>query len=209
MPAPAARPVPAATPLAIVRDPRQAATLVHPERARLLEALSEPHSASALGRRFNLPRQRLNYHLRALERARLVELVEERRKGNCIERVVRATARAYVLSPDVLGTLGRTGEEARDRMSASWLLSVAARMIREVASLVSRAQAARKRVATLTLESDIRFASAEDRARFAEELTADIGRLAAKYHDEHAAGGRRFRLVAAVYPRPADKEQPR
>ncbi len=172
----------------------------------MLEALAEPQSASALGRRFSLPRQRLNYHLRELEKVGLVELVEERRKGNCIERIVRATARAYVLSPDVLGALGRTDEEARDRLSASYLLSMAARVIREVASLVTRAESARKRVATLTLESEIRFASAEDRARFAEELTADLGRLTAKYHDEHAAGGRRCRLIAAVYPRPTDKE---
>jgi hypothetical protein len=31
-------------------------------------------------------------------------------------------------------------------------------------------------------------------------MTASIARLAAKYHNEPAEGGRRFRLLAAVYP---------
>jgi hypothetical protein len=47
-----------------------------------------------------LPRQQVGYHLRALEQAGLVELVEERRKGNCIERIVRAAACSYVISPE-------------------------------------------------------------------------------------------------------------
>ena len=67
-------------------------------------------------------------------------------------------------------------------------------------SLCIRARRAGKRVATLTLETEIRFASAESRAAFAEEMTASIARLAAKYHNERAEGGRRFRLLSAVYP---------
>ncbi len=191
-------------PLSVIRHPDQAAVLLQPDRLRLLEALGEPDSASGLARRFALPRQRLNYHLRELERAGLLELVEERRKGNCIERVVRATARAYVISPEVLGALGATREEAADRFSASHLLAVAGRTIREMASLVTRAAASRRRLATLTLDTEIRFASAETRAQFAEELTAAVARLAARYNAADAPGGRTFRLVAAAYPAPAD-----
>ena len=57
-----------------------------------------------------------------------------------------------------------------------------------------------KRIATLTLETEIRFPSAASRAAFAEELTASIAQLAAKYHNERAEGGRRFRVIAASYP---------
>ena len=46
----------------------------------------------------------------------------------------------------------------------------------------------------------MRFANAEKRAAFARELTEAVARLAAKYHDERAPGGRRFRLLAAVHP---------
>ena len=118
--------------LLTVRDPAQAAALLQPQRLRLLEGLSEPDSAAGLARRFGLPRQQLNYHLRELERAGLVELVEERRRGNCVERVVVATARHYVISPEVLGGLGASLDEVRDHFSSTSLVAVAARAIREL-----------------------------------------------------------------------------
>jgi hypothetical protein len=136
----------------------------------------------------------LNYHLRELEREGFLELIEERRKGNCMERVVRAVAREFLIAPQAGNRV------TADRFSAAYLASTAARMIRELAALCIRACHAGKRVATLTLETEIRFASAESRAAFAEELTASIAQLAAKYHNTRAEGGRRFRLIAASYP---------
>ena len=189
-------------PLDIVRSPESAAALLDPTRQRLLEHLREPDSATGLARRLRLPRQRLNYHLKVLEAAGLVELVEERRKGNCIERVVRATARAFIISPEALGALGPSAETAADRLSSAYLVAVAGRTIRDVAALEDRARKEGKRIATLTLETEVRFANAESRARFAEELAEALARVAAKYHDERAPGGRRFRLLAAVHPVP-------
>jgi DNA-binding transcriptional ArsR family regulator len=177
---------------------------MQPERRRLLEALSEPDSASGLARRFDLPRQRLNYHLKELERVRLLDLVEERRKGNCIERVVRATARSYVISPAALGALGGSVPEVVDRFSALHLVSLAARAVREVGGLLTRAAAAEKRVATFSIDSEIRFRTARDRAAFADDLTAAFTSLSAKYHDPKAGAGRTFRFTAFVHPRLAE-----
>jgi DNA-binding transcriptional ArsR family regulator len=188
--------------LDVIHSPASAAALLDPTRQRLLSHLREPDSASGLARRLRLPRQRINYHLRVLEGAGLVELVEERRKGNCLERVVRATARAFVISPEALGALAPTAETAVDRLSGAYLIAAAGRAIRDVAALESRARKEGKRVATLTLEADVRFADAESRARFAEELSEALARIAAKYHDDRAPGGRRFRLLAAVHPVP-------
>jgi DNA-binding transcriptional ArsR family regulator len=147
-----------------------------------------------------LPRQRVNYHLRELERHGLVELVEERRKGNCLERLVRATARYYLISPEALGRLGSDPAAMQDRFSAAYLVGVAARAIRELAVLRLRADRARKRLATLTVEAQVRFASAEDRHAFAEELATAVARLAAKYHNEKAEGGRSYRFFLGAYP---------
>jgi hypothetical protein len=180
--------------LQIVQSPEKAAVLLQPGRLGLLEGLVEPDSAAGLARRMGVPRQKMNYHLRELERQGFLELVEERRKGNCMERIVRATARAFLIAPHA----GKT--TAADRFSAAYLVSTAARVIRELATLGLRARHAGKRIATLTLETEIRFATAESRTAFAEELTASIAHLAAKYHHEHAEGGRRFRLIAASYP---------
>jgi DNA-binding transcriptional ArsR family regulator len=185
----------------VVSDARGAATLLDPTRTRLLSELREPGSGASLARKLGLPRQRLNYHLRELEKQGLVELVEERRRGNCMERVVRATARTYLIDPALLGALGPEPEAVRDRASVGFQIAVAARSIRELAEIAALARDAGQRVATLTLDTEIRFASATARNAFAEELTAAVGRLVAKYNDTKAAGGRRFRLVAAVHPK--------
>ncbi|MGH3162928.1 MAG: helix-turn-helix domain-containing protein [Gemmatimonadales bacterium] len=186
--------------LSVIRQADTAAVLLDPVRQQLLSQLAEPDSASGLARRLRLPRQRINYHLRALETAGLVELVEERRKGNCLERVVRATARAFIISPEALGPLGLTHDTAPDRLSSAYLIAAAGRTIRDVGALEARARREQKRLATLTLETEVRFATAESRAAFVEELAATVARLAARYHDERAPNGRRFRLLAAVHP---------
>jgi DNA-binding transcriptional ArsR family regulator len=192
--------MPAGRALSVIRGPREAALLLQPTRRKLVAHLAEPGSASSLARKLGLPRQRLNYHLRELEKQGLVEFVEERRKGNCVERIVRATARSYLISPEALGLLGASAEERQDHWSASSLIAAAARAVRDVATLEARARDAGKRLATFTLEADVRFASAARRNAFAEELATAVGRLTAKYHDDSAEGGRRFRLLVGGYP---------
>ena len=183
-----------------VQDPGRAGVLLDPVRMRLLEQLGEPDSAAGLARRLGMARQVVNYHLRTLEKEGFVELVEERRKGNCMERVMRATARSFVIDPAVLGRLGADPNQFQDRFSAAYLVAVAAKTIRDVAGLRTRAEKAGKRLATFTLQTEVRFASAPERAAFVEELTAEIARLAAKHHDEQTPGGRRFQFVLGGYP---------
>ena len=187
--------------VAVIEDPAAAEASLDPIRARLLAELAEPGSASTLAARVDgLTRQKANYHLRALERHGLVELVEERRKGNCTERVLRATAAAYVISPSALSAVAPDPSREPDQRSARWLLAVAGRLVREVGELITGAKVAGKPLATLGIDSEIRFASARDRAAFAVELSEAVNRLVAKYHDEHAPGGRPHRFVVALHP---------
>jgi DNA-binding transcriptional ArsR family regulator len=198
-----------ATALGVIRGAATAALMLQPTRRLVLENLDQPRSAAGLARLLGLPRQKLNYHLRELEREGLAECVEERRKGNCTERLLRATARAFVISPEALGALGPRPEAAADRFSAAYLIAAAARTVRDVGTFEAGARAAGKRVATLTLEADVRFASAAARAAFAQELSAAVAALAARYHDETAPGGRRFHLLAAVHPAVSPAPAPR
>ena len=184
----------------VIDDPAAAEVSLDPVRARLLAELVEPGSAAAVARRVGLPRQKVNYHLRALERHGLLELVEERKKGNCTERMLRATASSYVISPGVLAAVEPDPARAPDRLSARWLLALSARLVREVGELVTGAERARKRLATFAIDGEIRFASAADRAAFADELAGAVTALVAKYHDESAPGGRGHRIVVAVHP---------
>ncbi|SIR20293.1 ArsR/SmtB family transcription factor [Micromonospora avicenniae] len=186
--------------IAVIEDAAAAEVSLDPMRARLLAALAEPASATMLAARVGLPRQKVNYHLRALEQHGLIELVEERRKGNVTERVMQATATSYVISPAALAAVRPDPAEAPDRLSARWLLALAARLVQDVGSLITGADRAKKRVATFAVDANVRFASATDRAAFAEELAATIGALVARYHDENAPGGREHRVVFALHP---------
>jgi DNA-binding transcriptional ArsR family regulator len=149
-----------------------------------------------------LTRQKVNYHLRALEEHKLVEPAEERRWGGLTERLMVATATSYVVSPAALGAIGADPARNGDRHSASYMIAVAARIVREVGSLWARARLADKRLATLSIDTVVRFRSPADRAAFTSDLASAIAALAARYHDETAMGGRSHRLVVASYPAP-------
>ena len=187
--------------LDVVRELDRASVLLNPLRLRIVSELREPDSASGLSRKLGLPRQKLNYHLRELESAGFLELVEERRKGNCTERVLRATARSYLVDPAVLGEAGLDPDAFTDRFSSSYLLALAGRTIHDVSALRERADKVGKMLPTLSLESEVRFASAEKQAAFADELTKALQRLLAKYHDENAPGGRPFRILLVSHPK--------
>ena len=186
--------------LTVIDDPAAAGVSLDPVRARLLAELVEPGSASSLAVKVGLARQKVNYHLRTLEQHGLVELVAQRRKGNMTERVLQATAASYVISPAALGAVAPDPARAPDRLSAQWLIAVAARIVREVGELLAGATKARKRLATFAIDGEVRFATAADRAAFADELARAVTDLVGRYHDETAPSGRRYRVVVAVHP---------
>ena len=186
--------------VAVIEDATVAEMSLDPVRIRLLTELVNPASATMLADKVGLPRQKVNYHLRTLEAHGLIELVEERKKGNCIERVMRGVAKSYVISPAVMATMQPDPARSPDRLSARWLLALSSRLVRDTAALISGAAKARKSLATYALDGEIRFASATERAAFAEELTTAISALISKYHAENATGGRSHRLVVAVHP---------
>jgi DNA-binding transcriptional ArsR family regulator len=186
--------------IAVIEDPAAAEVSLDPIRARLLAELSEPGSATMLAAKVGLSRQKVNYHLKTLEAHGLVEMIEERRKGNVTERIMRATAASYVISPTALASVEPDPARSPDQLSASWLLAVAARLVRDVGALITGAARARKRVATFAIDGEVRFASAADRAAFVQELAGAVTALVSKYHEESAEHGRDHRIVVAVHP---------
>ncbi|WP_214323860.1 ArsR/SmtB family transcription factor [Nonomuraea sediminis] len=184
----------------VIEDPAAAEVSLDPMRSRLLAELVEPGSATSLAAKVGLARQKVNYHLRTLEKHGLVELVEERKKGNVTERVMRATGASYVISPVALAAVQPDPSRSPDRLSARWLLALAAQLVRDVGMLITGAAKARKRLATFAIDGEVRFATAADRAAFAEELAVAVTSLVSKYHDESAEGGRSHRVIVAVHP---------
>jgi predicted ArsR family transcriptional regulator len=186
----------------VIEDRAAAAVALDPVRARLLSELATPASAATLAARLGIARQKVNYHLRTLEAHGLIALAAERAHGGITERVLQATAATYVVSPGALSDAAVDPGAAADRLSARYLIALAGRVVRDVGSLTRRAAAAGKRLPTMSIDTEVRFRNAADRAAFADELTAAVIALAARYHHDD---GRPHRLVVAAYPRP--KEQ--
>lgn len=197
--------------LRVIDDPASAGVALDPVRSRLLSELRTPASAATLAGRMGLPRQKVNYHLRTLEAHGLVRVDSQKRWGGLTERRLVATASSYVVSPEALGPVAPPDDPARgvdgkavDRLSASYLVALAARVVREVGRLLRKSEELGKRLATLSIDTEVRFRSAGERAAFSTELTAAVGALVSRYHDESAPGGRRHRLMIGAYPQPEE-----
>jgi DNA-binding transcriptional ArsR family regulator len=190
----------------VIDDPAAAVVALDPIRARLLAELAEPASAATLAARVGLARQKVNYHLRTLEAHGLVRVAGERRWGGLTERLLVATAASYVVSPGALGEAATDPDKAADRLSARYLIALAARVVREVGDMARRAEREDRRVATLALDTEIRFRSAAERAAFTDDLATAVTALVSRYHDAEAPGGRRHRFVVAAHPLPDSPE---
>jgi DNA-binding transcriptional ArsR family regulator len=194
----------------VIDDPEAAAVALEPIRSRLLAELALPASAATLAARVGLARQKVNYHLHTLEAHGLVRLAQKRKWGGLTERLLVATAISYVVSPSALGPIAVDPERESDRLSASYLIALGARVVREVGDLVRRAKDTGRRLATLAVDTEVRFRSATDRAAFSNELAVAITRLVSKYHDASAPGARAHRLLIVAHPLPqkSDRKEP-
>jgi len=196
--------------LATVSDPRQAGLLLHPLRARLLSLAREPVSSSDLARRLGLPRQRVNYHVRALEAAGFLKMAGRQRKRNMIEQRYVATARAFVLSPGVLGPVGADWREIGDPASTEYLLALTEQVRGDLARVQEDARAEGESVSTLSLKAQFRLESPGQRAEFSRAIREAIVGVIARYTNpnrlENGRPGRGepFRLVLAGYPAPPE-----
>jgi hypothetical protein len=189
-----------ATHLDIIDDPARARVALQPIRLRLLQLLERPQSAPQVAKALGMPRQRVLYHLRTLEAQRLVEAHDHGSVGRRIDRSYVRTATSYAIAPKTLGGVAVDPRTVADAFSSAYLSAVAGRALNDLAALGRAAAARGKRVPTITLETDVRFATPADQRRFADELASALATLAAKYHHPGATTGRTFRVFACGYP---------
>jgi len=197
-----------APPIALLDEPERVRLALSPIRRQLLERLRTPASATQVASELTLGRQRVNYHLRALEGAGLIALVEERQRRGCVERILATRAQAFVVDPSVMG--GRDAPTVRaaaqDRFAAEHLIDTAAGIVRDVARMQARAERQGTRLLTFTIDADVTFPTPAALERFASTLAAFVSQEAATLGT--AAGGRRYRLVIGAHPAPAASKSP-
>lgn len=186
------------TALAVLEADSTAACLLDPVRREILSLLQEPGSAIGVASRLGLPRQRLGYHIRQMEEAGLLRHVGDRKRGNFTERLLQSSARHYFLSPQLLGALGTDPKQVADKASSAYQVAVAAEVAQTVATMRDQAEAAGKRLPTVTMQVDVRFASPADQKAFGDELTEAIAGLVEKYH---RADGHTFTFSVLGHPK--------
>jgi DNA-binding transcriptional ArsR family regulator len=187
--------------LALLERPDQVLVALEPLRRELLARLAEPASATELAAALGLGRQKVGYHLKALEEAGLVTLVEERPRRGFTERVLQATASAYVVDPGVLSATPTAHD--LDRHAAERLVAVAADTVRDVTRMQSAAAARDERLLTFTVEADVAFDQPADLEAFTDALVGAVRTTAERFHHP---GGRRYRVVVGGHPTPAREE---
>ncbi len=195
-----------------IRDPQRVTVLMHPLRLRILSLAKSPASATELAGRLQLPRQRVNYHVRELAGARFLRRAGQRRKRNLIERCYQASARSYVLAPEVLGPLAADWRRIEDTMSAQYLIALGSLVQRELSHVSRDAQKQGKRLATLSMTSELRFESAEQRESFVDVMREALVKVIAEHSspallsDGGSGPGRPYRLVMGCYPMPKEED---
>ena len=192
--------------LEVIDNPAAATVALEPVRSRLLSELAEPASAATLATRLGIARQKATYHLKTLEEHHLIKESGQRKWGGITERLYVASAATYVVAPNAMGAVAPDPRKNMDRLSAGYLIALAARVVQEVSDLVRRARAAEQGLATLSMDAEIRFRTAEERAAFTHDLTQAVHSLVSRYHDISAPGGRAHRLVVVAHPLPLEKE---
>lgn len=190
--------------MALVDDPDRLLAGLSPVRRRVLDALAEPASATAVAERLGLTRQQVAYHCKVLEQAGLVELVELRQRRGFTERVLRRSAQEFVVDPDLLPR-GRVRD--RDRHAADHLVGTASGVVRDVTRMQAAAQSRGQRLLTFTLETEVALARPSDVHAYTDALAEALAEVTRRFH---SPGGRRHRVVVGGHPapRPRPEEQP-
>ena len=190
---------------------RAAALFQHPVRRSIVALARTPMSATEMAGRLGLTRQRVNYHVRQLERARFLDRADRRVRRNMIEQRYVATARSYVIAPELLGALAPHASAVHDAASAAALFAIASRAQDDLTRVVADASAQGKRLATLSLTADVRFASAAQRAEFTRAVETAISDIVGRHSmpfttsDGTPGDGRPYRLFLGCHPIPAER----
>jgi DNA-binding transcriptional ArsR family regulator len=176
----------------------QAEALLKPRRIEIMRRLAEPRTCTQLAAELGDSPQKVYYHVKRLQQAGLVELVDERRVRGITEGIYRAVAGSYWLSPRVVGTLGP--RNAQDAMSLGFLLDLAEELQADLARLAATRSAPAADAAdlpSLGIAGEVRL-QPEQRAAFLDDLRSALQDVLTRYGGKE---GPAFRIAVACYPK--------
>lgn len=189
-----------------ITERAHAAEVLQPLRLEILRLTREPASASEMSQKLGLSRQRVNYHVRVLARSGFLKRAGRRRRRNMVEQRYVASARAFLLSPELLGAVGADWRKVENATSAGYLLALNCQMGSDLVRVWRESGTTGKQVPTLSLKSQFRFESPEQRERFTKALEEAVVRVVTDHTspnlkpDGSPGPGSPYRLVLGCYP---------
>lgn len=174
-----------------IEDITQADALLKPKRVEILRHLAEPNTCTQIGGALGETPQAIYYHVKRLQAAGLVTLVDERRVRGIAEGIYQAVARSFWVSPECVGRLG-PARPREEMLGLGYLLNLTEDMTRDLARLASGPVV----LPSFGIAGDIKL-SPEDGAAFVSELQRAFGEVLSRYS---GGEGHTFRLALACYP---------
>ncbi len=181
----------------VVELPEQATVLLNPLRAEILSKLSEPASAAEVARQLSETPQRINYHLKALEKVGLAQRVGSRQVRNLVEVLYQSIARTFVLS-ESLGWNADTVKRMKDQGSLSHLITTSERIKRDALLLMEKSDE-NIEVPSASLHTKIHLEDEDKRKEFVQEYVNLVKGLVQKYQQQEKSE-EAYSVVLAVYP---------
>lgn len=189
--------------LLFIHDPAQAAALLQPLRLDMLTRMAQPSTCPDLAQQLGVPTQQVNYHMRILAAAGLVERIDERRVRGTVEGIYQARAASYWLSAKLVGRIG--AGRASSEVSLGYLLSLAEDLQEDVAQLAEMTPPP----ASLGLSMQLELADPSRRVQFLKDVQRLFQNLGRKYGAAEGTRKRKlqtYRLMLACYQDPQRKE---
>jgi DNA-binding transcriptional ArsR family regulator len=180
----------------LVEHIQQAEVLLKPQPIEILRQLAEPRTCTEIGERLGQSPQRVYYHVRRLVEAGLVEQVAERKVRGIHEGIYQARARAYWISPRLVGRIGDL-RRAQDELSLGYLLDLMEEVQTDIAALDRSAP----ELPSIGVSGAIRV-PADKRQQFFADLQATLQDLFTRYGGSE---GDAFKLAVACYPKGVEK----
>lgn len=181
----------------MVTSTEQAVALLNPLRAEILSGMTEPVSAAEIARSMGETPQKINYHLKALEKVGLVHRVGSRQIRNLVEVLYRAAAKTFVLS-ESLGLPAEAIQHMKDQGSLAHLITVSERIKKDALRLMQHSDK-EEHVPSASLHTRVSLSDEGRRKAFVEEYVQLVRKLTEKYQTEGEADDA-YHVLLAVYP---------
>lgn len=183
----------------VVDSAEQAKVLLNPLRGEILAHLYEPASATEVAKAINEAPQRVNYHLKALEKAELVKRVGTRQVRNLVEVLYQSIAKTFIM-PESLGWSPEAVSRIKEQGALAHLVTVSERIKKDALTLLEQSEGDAE-VPSASLQMKVSLPDEQKRNQFINEYSSMVKKLVEKYQPA-SASETIFNVLLTVYPEP-------